>query len=368
MHNNTSEVASSRTVLVTGGAGYIGSRLVRDLLDRRYRVRVLDRLMFGARPLDEIQDHGSFRLIEGDFRDANTVAEAVGGADAVVHLGAIVGDPACAANEHATLQTNYSATGLIAEACRQAGVPRMLFASTCSVYGASDEIVDETSAPGPISLYASTKLESEALLLKARSAVFHPTVLRLGTAFGWSPRPRFDLVVNLLTAKAFFENEVVIFNEDQWRPFIHVDDISRAFTAALEAPLEQVSGEIFNTGSSSMNLRLRDVAESIRLARPGVRVRRQNNSDRRNYRASFDKIEKALGFRCHVSLESGVEGLNNALALSLVEDYTDPVYHNHKHRVEPGAFADHRPSTLQLKAGKFAFPTRFEGVGVKAEA
>ena len=317
-------------VLLIGGAGYIGSVLARRLLEAGYQVRVLDLLLFGKAPIAELYSHPRFELFRGDFRHVDAVIHAVRGMDAVIHLGAIVGDPACAADEETTLETNYAATALVADVCKGYGVSRFLFASTCSVYGASDEVVDEKSDLNPVSLYAATKIDSEQILLTCRGAHFHPTILRLGTAFGWSHRPRFDLVVNLLTGKAFFENKIVIYNQEQWRPFVHTRDISRAFHLMLEAPLEAVSGEIFNVGSEILNHRLEDVGATIRRLMPHVEVQRESNTDIRNYRVSFEKIRARLGFECETSLASGIREIHHQLETGQVSDYTSKVYHNHK--------------------------------------
>jgi len=251
-------------VLVIGGAGYIGSVLVRKLLRAGYQVRVLDQLLFGDASIRELFEHPRFELLRGDFRHVDAVIRAVKGMDAVVHLGAIVGDPACALDEQTTLQTNYAATALVADVCRGYGVSRFVFASTCSVYGANDKIVDEGSVLNPVSLCAATKIDSERILLAARNETFHPTILRLATAFGWSPRPRFDLVVNLLTARAVLEKKVVIFNGEQWRPFVHVKDIARAFCLTLDADVAKVSGETFNVGGPELNHASATSAERFR--------------------------------------------------------------------------------------------------------
>ena len=341
-------------VLVIGGAGYIGSVLVRKLLAAGYEVRVLDLLIFGDEPIRELYPHPCFEMIRGDFRRVDSVIHAVRGMDAVIHLGAIVGDPACALDEETTLQTNYAATALVADVCKGQGVSRFVFASTCSVYGASDSIVDETSALNPVSLYAATKIDSEKILLASRGERFHPTILRLGTAFGWSYRPRFDLVVNLLTAKAYFEKQVVIYNEEQWRPFVHVNDIARAFHNVLDAPLAQVSGEIFNVGSAHMNHRLGDVGRAIHAIASRVSVVKEANADRRNYRVSFEKINARLGFECETSLEDGIREIHRNLALGTVPDYTRVLYHNHKSVEQNGTGAIEPAVALKLISDRFA--------------
>jgi nucleoside-diphosphate-sugar epimerase len=317
-----------RKVLVVGGAGYIGSGLVRDLIQDGYRVRVLDSLIYGDEAIRDLNGHPSFELLRGDFRHITPVVKAVKGVDAVIHLGAIVGDPACAVNEEETLETNLAATRLLADVCRASNVSRVLFASTCSVYGAAEETVDERSWLNPVSLYAATKIDSEKVLLGAKGRDFHPVILRLATAFGWSHRPRFDLVVNVLTAKAAVENKIVIFNGKQWRPFIHVLDISRAFRACLTAPLDLVSGEIFNAGSNQMNYTLQELAEVMQSLQPGLAVEYVNNNDARDYRVSFDKIRNRLGFDCKTTLEAGIHEIQQELRAGKVDDYRHSRYSN----------------------------------------
>lgn len=341
-------------VLVIGGAGYIGSVLVRRLLRAGYEVRVLDHLRFGDGAISELFPHPRFELLRGDFRHVDAVIHAVKGVDAVVHLGAIVGDPACALDEETTLQTNYAATALVADVCRGYGVSRFVFASTCSVYGANDSIVDEKSELNPVSLYAATKIDSEKILLASRSETFHPTILRLGTAFGWSPRPRFDLVVNLLTARAVIEKKVVIFNEEQWRPFVHVNDIARAFCLMLDVGVAEVSGEIFNVGSEELNHRLGDVGRTIHGLAPDVTVVQEANADMRNYRVSFAKIRRQLGFRCETTLEAGIREIQKQLSICDIRDYSEPRYHNHK-SVETTLHEVGEPAlSLQLISERFS--------------
>lgn len=318
----------SKNVLVVGGAGYIGSAMVRDLLADGYRVRVLDSLMYGDAAIRELYARPNFEFIKGDFRHVGDVVQAVKGMDAVIHLGAIVGDPACAVNEEETVQTNLTATRLLAEVCRASNVRRLLFASTCSVYGAAGDMVDENSWLNPVSLYAATKIDSEKVLLGAHSKDFHPVILRLATAFGWSYRPRFDLVVNLLTAKAVADNKIVIYNGEQWRPFIHVRDIARAFRAALRAPVELISGQTFNVGSNRLNLTLQDLAQQIAATQPDLEIEYVKNSDARTYRVSFDKIRTQLGFDCDISLAEGVAEMQKAIERGEVKDYRDAMYSN----------------------------------------
>ncbi len=322
--------AGPRRIAVIGGAGYIGNILVRRLLESGRRVAILDRLDFGACAVRPYLSHPGCELIEGDFRDPGLLVRALRDADAVVHLGALVGDRACALDERETIDVNYRAVDTLSRVAAGMSVPRCVFASTCSVYGASPEIVTEQSRLNPVSLYATTKIDAENLLLSRREPGFHPVILRLGTAFGWSRRPRFDLVVNLLSAKAHFENKAVIYNGRQWRPFIHVEDIARAFETALYAPLRAVSGEIFNVGDDRMNHRLDEVGDTLKHLRGSAEVVRESTPDVRDYRVSFSKIRGKLGFRSTVTLLDGMREITDALEQGAVDDYMAPVYHNHR--------------------------------------
>jgi nucleoside-diphosphate-sugar epimerase len=219
---------------------------------------------------------------------------------------------------------------MLIEISKGARVRCLVFASSCSVYGDSENLMSERSAVKPISLYAQTKLDSERALLEAKSDSFHPTILRFATVFGNSFRPRFDLAVNLLTAKAHRDGVVTIFNGEQWRPFIHVRDVAEAIVTVLKAPESLVSGEIFNVGDSRLNFTLAQVADRIKQQFPAMKVEHVDNSDRRNYRVSFDKIKNHLGFHAGISLEEGIAEIKTALEGKSIPDYTDVVYHNQR--------------------------------------
>jgi nucleoside-diphosphate-sugar epimerase len=320
-----------KDVLVIGGAGYIGSVLARKLLEGGYRVRILDSLFFGDASVRDLVSDPNFELLPADCRHVESLVKAMRGIDAVIHLAGLVGDPACTIKTDLTTEINYAATRMLIEVCKGAGVNRLLFASTCSVYGASDFLMDERSAPNPISLYAQTKLDSERAILECKSNTLHPTCLRLATVFGLSPRPRFDLFVNLVTARAVQDGKITIFNHDQWRPFIHVRDVARAFVCALQAPISAVSGEVFNVGSYHLNYSLGQVAEKIQEQIPAVEIEYKVNPDKRNYRVSFDKIHSYLGFVCTTSLEVGVEEIRKTIESGLVKNYRDTIFSNYEH-------------------------------------
>ncbi len=333
-HTQTREV---RSVLVIGGAGYIGSALLPKLLDKGYKVRLLDLLLYGTEPIEGLMNHPRLEVVQADFRAIDKVVEAIRGMDAVIHLGAIVGDPACALDEELTIEVNLMATRMIAEVAKGSGVNRFIFASTCSVYGASDELLEERSILNPVSLYARSKIASERVLSRLADENFAPTLLRFGTIYGLSGRTRFDLVVNLLTAKAIVEGRITVSGGDQWRPFVHVDDAALAVFKALEAPLPAVHNKVFNVGSNDQNYTISQVGEAIqRLVPTAELIDIEFDGDRRNYRVNFSKVQQALGFVPQWNLERGINQVVDAIRSGKVADYTDAKYSNVKFLSEEG--------------------------------
>jgi nucleoside-diphosphate-sugar epimerase len=337
-------------ILVVGGAGYIGAVLVRKLLARGAKVRLLDSLVYGDAPIADVLDHPNLEFINGDCRNIQDVVKAMTGVGSVVHLAAVVGDPACEQDRQNALEINYSATRMMVEIAKGHGVSRFIFASSCSVYGASDLLMDEQSTTVPVSLYGKTKIDSERVLLEARSAGFHPVILRFATVFGLAPRPRFDLVVNLLTAKAKQEGVITIFNGEQWRPFIHVDDIARALVETLYAPIGNISGEIFNVGDDRLNFTLSQIAGKIRQYFPNTEVQHVDNNDRRNYRVSFEKIRSQLGFQCARTIDDGVIEIRDAFDNRLIDDYQEAFYSNVKFLRLMGALNSKDETTSRVMA------------------
>jgi nucleoside-diphosphate-sugar epimerase len=318
-------------VSVIGGAGYIGSILTRKLLDHGYHVTVLDALIYGDDSIRDLYGRPHFELIHGDLRNIEAVIRSMQFADAVIHLGALVGDPVCSLNEKLTLEINLAATRMIAEAARGVGVQRFIFASTCSVYGASDQILDERSALNPISLYARTKMESERILLNFNDRNFAPVILRFGTIYGLSPRPRFDLVINLLAAQATCEKRITIYGGNQWRPFVHVDDAAEAIMRCLEAPIHAIKGQIFNVGCDDQNYMIVEIGQIIKDIIPEVQVIHEGDEkDKRNYRVSFEKIRKQLGFVPRRTVVDGIKEIKLAIESGLIRDYRAAHYSNYK--------------------------------------
>ena len=315
-------------VLLLGGAGYLGSVLLPELLASGRRVRVLDSFMFGERSLDQFRTHPKCELVRGDVRDVGVVVRCMKGCDTVIHLAAIVGDSACDENQRLAVEVNRAATRMVKDVALECGVRRFVFASSCSVYGASDFLVNENTPANPLSMYAEMKVESETILLEAQSASFAPTILRLGTLFGLSPRMRFDLVVNLFVARAVFMRKISILNGAQWRPLIHVRDAARAFVASLAARPEIVSGEVFNVGAPPLNLQIEELGRVVARVISGIEIEMLQSEDRRNYRVAFDKINQRLGFSCLRTAEYGIQEIYGAIRAGQITDFTTAQFNN----------------------------------------
>jgi nucleoside-diphosphate-sugar epimerase len=294
-------------VTVTGGAGYIGARTTRELLSAGHHVAVLDSLLHGQEAIaDALADAGA-RIVRGDVRDGDARRDALAGADALVHLAAIVGDPACAKDPDLAHEVNVVATrDLIGEA---AGLQRIVFASTCSNYGRmADPLVpiDETAPLAPVSLYAEQKVTVETELL-ARGAPPSVTCLRFATIYGAAERMRFDLTVNEFTRDMWAGRTLEVFGEQFWRPYVHVADAARAIAMVLAAPTERVGGRVFNVGHSDENYRKLDLVELIKTRLPDADVRFvHRDEDPRDYRVSFARIHRELGFEPVMRVPDGI--------------------------------------------------------------
>jgi nucleoside-diphosphate-sugar epimerase len=320
-------------VLVTGGAGYVGSVLAGDLLAAGHSVRLLDSLAVGdGRSLLHVWGHPRLEVVRGDVRSADDRAAALEGADAVVHLAAIVGDPACARDPELARAVNLEASVALAAQAEHAGAQRFLFASTCSNYGKmadSEAYATEEWELRPVSLYAETKVAAELEVLALATEAFAPTCLRFATVYGASPRMRFDLTVNEFARDALVNGELVVYGEQFWRPYVHVRDAARAVSAVLEAPAEEVGGEVFNVGSSDQNFRKQDLVDLLVERLPETRVERvARTEDPRDYRVSFDKIAGRLGFRAERSVSGGIDEVLGLLRAGLVDDPFGGLYRN----------------------------------------
>lgn len=323
-----------KNVLITGGAGYIGNILVRKLLDDPSvrKVRVFDSLLFKKNFLEPHASHTKFEFIQGDILDYRAVSKALDGIDTVVHLAALVGDPACSVNIQKTIDINLLASKKLLELCNFKQVKHFIFASTCSVYGASKDaiLLDEQSQIAPVSLYGETKKTIEEDLLKQKHN-FDFTILRFGTAYGLSTRMRYDLVINTFCQRAFADRKITIFGGNQWRPFVHIEDIASSIQTVMNADVETVKNQIFNVGTSEENYLLVDVGNLFKKLHPEIElVNLTENRDPRSYNVSFKKIETMLNFKNNWNIKEGVKQIMQALEEGKFIDFDNPVYYNYK--------------------------------------
>jgi nucleoside-diphosphate-sugar epimerase len=320
-------------VLVTGGAGYIGSVLVRQLLDKGYAVRAFDNLKFGGEALYDVMLHPNFEFIQGDIRNGSDVEQALEGIAAIAHLAAIVGDPACKKFSDEAKETNWTGSVDLFEAAEKAGVKRFVFASTCSNYGKmpdADSFVTEDSELRPVSLYAELKVQFEKFLLEERkNANICSTALRFSTVYGFSPRIRFDLTVNEFTRNATINGEQEIWGAQFWRPYCHVEDLARSVVLVLESPDEKVRANVFNVGTTEENYNKGMIIEEVCKVVPGVKVNYiEMNEDPRDYRVNFDKIKNQLGYSITKRVPDGVREIYLLLKTGIVTDSFAQKYRN----------------------------------------
>jgi len=328
------DLEAVKKVLVIGCSGYLGSVLVRKLISGGFTVNGLDKLMYGDQGIRDLYNNESFNFIEGDIRDIKVLMDAIKGCDAVIHLAAIVGDPACKLDAEETITINYLATKTITEVCKYSQINRLVFASTCSVYGSSDTpdgLITEESPLNPVSLYAEMKIKSEIAILEAGDDNFSPTILRMATLYGLSPRMRFDLVVNLFAARAASKEPITIYGGSQWRPLLHTEDAAEAFVRCLEAPIEKVRGQIFNVGSDHQNYMIQELGELTKSVVPDVRIENQGDMvDERNYSVSFDKILSVLDYDTEKTVEDGIRQIKQVIEEGIIDDYRDKIYSNYE--------------------------------------
>jgi nucleoside-diphosphate-sugar epimerase len=321
-------------ILVTGGAGYVGSTLVPLLLAEGHQVTVLDSLLHGGESLLGVWANPAFEFKLGDIRQRETLHSLLPGVDAVVHLAAIVGDPACARNPDLSRNVNLESSLALIEDCRRAGVQRFIFASTCSNYGRMSDptkYVDEDSELAPVSLYAETKVAVEKALLASgdKGSDWCPTPLRFATVFGVSSRMRFDLTVNEFTMEMLTKKQLVVFGEQFWRPYIHVRDAARGIYAVLKAPAEKVSGKVFNVGSTDQNFQKQQLVDMIRPHAPDAKVEFvHKQEDPRDYRVSFSRIQQALDFKITRTVADGIEEVVHLVRNNIIHDFTEKRFRN----------------------------------------
>ena len=323
----------ARPTLVTGGAGYLGMPVVDELSAAGRTVRVLDVLLHDGQPgLVATLEAGGVEVIRGDVRDPAVRRRALEGIEEVVHLAAIVGDPACARDPELAEGVNVEGTTALVLDARGAGVRRFVFASTCSNYGRlADPTVpiDEDGALAPMSLYARQKVAIERALLNGAQAPMEVTCLRFATLYGVALRMRFDLTVNEFTRELWADRRLEVFGEQFWRPYVHVRDAARAIRLVLDAPSEQVAAQVFNVGDSGENYRKLDLVEIIRsLTARGTVAFVHRDEDPRDYKVSFEKIARVLGCEPKMTVPTGVAEIIAALDAGRLGDPFDRRHRN----------------------------------------
>jgi len=310
---------SLKTVLVTGGAGYVGSVLIKKLLSQNFNIKIIDSLVYGS---DGISDHlgnNSLELINTDIRKIQDIPDIFHNVDCVIHLAAVVGEPLCKKIPLAAKQINEFATKNLIKLSKKSGVERFIFASTCSNYGSSETIVDENSPVSPLSLYSECKVNSEKFLLSEKSNLFEPCVLRFATAHGLSPRMRFDLLLQEFLRDALIDKKISIFGQDFWRPLIHVEDMADACISSINATSELISGQIYNVGSDEENYTKIQLAKIIQNFLTDTEIEiLKTKEDPRNYKVSFDKIKNMLNFNTKKSVIDSVTEILKAVDSGIV--------------------------------------------------
>jgi len=329
---NNTLLSSNPHILIVGGAGYIGSILTEMIIEKGWRVRVLDNLLYDQDSLSGFREMDGFSFVKGDICNLHTQVESIKDIDCVVFLAEIVGDPSCQYLPQTALKTNHLAVNSMANLCAHTNINRFVYTSSCSVYGASqnpDDLLNEQSGLSPVSHYARMKRLSEQVLFNQLNPLFSPTILRLGTVFGHSYRPRFDLVVNTFAKNAYFDKSLTVYGGDQWRPNVHVKDVARAIIKIIDSPLDIVKKEIFNVGGNSENYTIKSLSELTKSVFQDCNIQLDDNSeDKRNYRIDFSKIRDLLGFESKYSVLDGLEELKEVFELKLITKINDKKYSN----------------------------------------
>ncbi|MDW8264755.1 MAG: NAD-dependent epimerase/dehydratase [Gemmataceae bacterium] len=326
-----------RTVLVTGGAGYVGARLVPRLLREGYHVKVLDLYLYGrdvlrgAEPADQLEE------IVGDVRDQELLRRILPGCDAVIHLACISNDPSFELDPELGKSINFDAFAPLVKISKASGVSRFIYASSSSVYGISDApTVDETHPLKPLTDYSKYKALCEPILLAEQSAAFTTLVLRPATICGYSPRQRLDLTVNILTNHAWNKGTITVFGGQQKRPNLHIDDMVDLYALVLRLPSDRIAGRIFNAGYQNYPVaeiadKVRDVLRRLAPERKDPDIVTVPTDDKRSYHISSELIRNELGFTPRRDIDAAVADLVAAFrAGRLPNSLSDPRYYNIK--------------------------------------
>ncbi len=315
-----------KTILVTGGAGYVGAILIPKLLKKGYKVKVLDLYTYGENIFDDIKDRSNLEEIKGDICDQVILKTVLQNCDAVIHLACISNDPSFELNPELSRKVNFEAFEPLVKISKESGVKRFIYASTCSVYGVSDaENVTEDHPLVPITDYNKYKGLCEPILWEYQSSGFTAVTIRPATVCGYSPRQRFDLTVNILTNHAYNNNHILVFGGKQERPNLHIEDMTDLYCLLLELPDEKIAGKTYNAGYQ--NRSVGDIAQIVRRVmaeecpeRPEITVETKPSDDIRSYRISSEKIKRELNFIPRHTIEDAVRDLIQAFKAGKFED------------------------------------------------
>jgi nucleoside-diphosphate-sugar epimerase len=308
-------------ILITGGAGYLGSTLSQKLLSKGHKIRVLDDLWYGKEPIQECLKNENFELIQDDLRNLTTIVKSLKEIDGVIHLASVVGMPASSIEPRTSEEINYLVTKNIAELCTLHEIPTYVFSSTCSVYGSQPKtMITEKSKVSPMDYYAKQKYLSERAINWLNTA---PTILRFGTLFGYSKRMRFDLVINLFIAQSILENKITVFGGNQFRPFLHVKDAAESLVFAIEKDLTGTYNVI------SENMTILDAAKQISKLSGCEIVISDENEDKRNYQVSGEKI-KQMGFKPQFKIKDAYNEIKKKIEEKEIKNFNDKKYSNYK--------------------------------------
>ncbi|MFX0560982.1 NAD-dependent epimerase/dehydratase family protein [Tepidibacillus infernus] len=316
-----------RTILITGGGGYVGSLLIPKLLQRNYKVKVYDWFIFDSNIFKNIKNE-NLKIIKGDIRDYSKLESELQGVDEVIHLAALSNDASCEIDENLTKDINYFASKELIKLSKKNGVKRFYFASSASVYGIKDEEnVTENFSLEPISSYAKYKAYIEEELLSQLSNSFSGVIVRPATLYGYAPRQRLDLTVNILTYHAVLKNKITVLGGQQKRPNLSVRDMVETYLLLIETETNKIHGEIFNV--NEVNLKVIDIATLVKESLDrNVEIEVVGTNDFRSYHMSADKIKDKLGFRPKYQIKDEIRLLGNALLNGLINDPDNDRYRN----------------------------------------
>ena len=300
-----------KKILVAGGAGYVGCQLISKLLDLGYYVYCYDILIYGDNSIKNFSNYKNFEFIKGDIREPQNIANILTSVDTVINLAAIVGDKPCQSAPNSAYQINFLGNKKLAEISKKSNVKKYIFASTCSNYGASlnDEYLSENSKLNPVSLYADTKIDSEKKLTEMSSNEFATVSLRFGTAYGKSFRTRFDLTINSFSYEAYYNNELIVFAPETWRPYVHIKDMANIIIKIINTNPSKYNGLILNAGFTNENYKKSDIIEFFLQKLPKLKVVSVPIDDKRNYKVSFEKINKIISLKNEHNIYDAIEEL-----------------------------------------------------------